>query len=237
MAMEIYSIDSVVSDDPQQGRSTEYQPFYSFHHFNDPGEDPTFWYSSRRASQKPEDPGSEVFITLVDLGFNPHVPATNILTVHTTCTNRDLPARLPWGGSEGDLEAEGAVPLSHVRCLTKPTPTMRPSMGRGTQWRLISHLSLNHLSLVGNGGDGSPEALREILFLYDLMDSSATRRQIRGLKGVKSKPRCARRARASGRVLCAALKRRSSSTKSNTWAADFSCLPACWKDFWGCMPQ
>jgi type VI secretion system protein ImpG len=61
-------------------------------------------------------------------------------------------------------------------------------MGRGTQWRLISHLSLNHLSLVGKGADGSPEALREILFLYDLMDSSATRRQIRGLKGVKSRP-------------------------------------------------
>ena len=60
-------------------------------------------------------------------------------------------------------------------------------MGRGTQWRLISHLALNHLSLVGQGADSSPEALREILFLYDLMDSSATRRQIRGLKAVKSK--------------------------------------------------
>jgi type VI secretion system protein ImpG len=87
-AMEVYSIDSVVSDDPQLGKSTEYQPFYSFHHFNDPGEDPTFWYSSRRPSQRPEDLGSEVYLTLVDLGFNPHVPATNILTVHTTCTNR-----------------------------------------------------------------------------------------------------------------------------------------------------
>ena len=68
-AMEIYSIDSVVADDPQQGRSREFQPFYSFHHFDSGGEDSTFWYSSRRPSQKPEDPGSEVFITLVDLGL------------------------------------------------------------------------------------------------------------------------------------------------------------------------
>jgi type VI secretion system protein ImpG len=187
-AMEVYSIDSVVADDPQQGRSLEFQPFYSFHHFDSSGEDSTFWYSSRRPSQKPEDPGTEVFITLVDLGFNPHIPAANILTVHTTCTNRDLPARLPFGGAEGDLEAEGAVPLSRVRCLTKPTPTMRPALGRGMQWRLISHLSLNHLSLVETGADGAPEALQEILFLYDLLDSSATRKQIRGIKKVKSRP-------------------------------------------------
>jgi type VI secretion system protein ImpG len=188
LAMEVYSIDSVVSDDPQQGKSREFKPFYSFHHFGGGDEDRTFWFSSRRASQKPEDEGTEVFITLVDLGFNPHVPATNILTVHTTCTNRDLPARLPFGGAEGDLEAEGAVPLSRVRCLTKPTPTLRPPLKRGTQWRLISHLSLNHLSLVATGAEGSPEALQEILFLYDLMDSSATRRQIKGMKRVKSRP-------------------------------------------------
>jgi type VI secretion system protein ImpG len=188
MAMEIYSIDSVVADDPRQGKSRKFEPFYSIHHFDTSGDDSTFWYSSRRPSQRPEDPGTELFITLVDLGFNPHVPATNILTVHTTCTNRDLPAKLPFGGVEGDLEAEGAVPLSRVRCLTKPSPTMRPPLGRGTHWRLISHLSVNHLSLVETAADGSPEALQEILFLYDLLDSSATRKQIKGLKRLKSRP-------------------------------------------------
>jgi type VI secretion system protein ImpG len=188
MAMEIYSIDSVVADDPQQGKTTKFEPFYSIHHFGQSGTDSTFWYSSRRPSQRPEDPGTEMFITLVDLGFNPHVPATNVLTVHTTCTNRDLPARLPFGGAEGDLEAEGAVPLSRVRCLTKPGPTLRPPLGRGTQWRLISHLTLNHLSLVETAADGSPEALQEILFLYDLLDSSATRKQIKGLKRLQSRP-------------------------------------------------
>ena len=187
-AMEIYSIDSVVADDPRQGKTRKFEPFYSIHHFDSSGDDSTFWYSSRRPSQRPEDPGTELFITLVDLGFNPHVPATNILTVHTTCTNRDLPGKLPFGGAEGDLEAEGAVPLSRVRCLTKPSPTMRPPLGRGTHWRLISHLSVNHLSLVETAADGSPEALQEILFLYDLLDSSATRKQIKGLKRLKSRP-------------------------------------------------
>ena len=186
MATEIYSIDSVVSDDPQQAKSREFHPFYSFRHAYDQEVDRTFWYSSRRASVRPDDPGTEVYLSLVDLGFNPHVPATNVLTVRATCTNRDLPARLPWGGREGDLEVEGAAPLSRVHCLTKPTATLRPPLRRGTQWRLISHLTLNHLSLV-DGKDGVPDALQEILFLYDLTESLATRRQITGINRVTSR--------------------------------------------------
>jgi type VI secretion system protein ImpG len=188
LTMEVYSVDSVVSDDPQQGKSRVFKPFYSLRHSSGDNEDATFWFTSRRASQKPHDDGTEVFISLVDLDFNPHVPATSVLTMHTTCTNRDLPAKLPFGGDEGDLEAEGAMPLSHVRCLTKPTATLRPPLRRGTQWRLISHLSLNHLSIVAANNDGSPEALQEILFLYDFINSAATGRQIKGLKRIRSQP-------------------------------------------------
>jgi type VI secretion system protein ImpG len=72
--------------------------------------------------------------------------------------------------------------------LTKPTPTLRPPLKRSTQWRLISQLSLNHLSLVSAAKDGTPEALQEILLLYDFLDSSAARRQIKGLKRIQSKP-------------------------------------------------
>src|SRR5499427_10367511 len=122
LAMEIYSVERVVSADPPQGKSREFKPFYSLHHAGAGDEDdPTFWFASRRASQKPNDDGTEVFLTLVDLDFNPHVPPSSVLTLHVNCTNRDLPAKLPFGGVEGDLEAEGAMPISRVRCLTKPT--------------------------------------------------------------------------------------------------------------------
>ena len=42
--------------------------------------------------------------------------AADTLTVHVTCTNRDLPARLPFGGERGLLELEGAAPLSRILC-------------------------------------------------------------------------------------------------------------------------
>ena len=187
MSTEVYSVDSVVADDPQHAKTREFQPFYSFRHAYEHEKDRTFWYSARRQSLRPEDQGSEVYLSLVDLEFNPRVPATSVLTVRATCTNRDLPEKLPWGGKEGDLEVEGAVPLSRVHCLTKPTQTFRPPLRRGTQWRLISHLTLNHLSMVNSQKDGLPDALQEILFLYELTGSQAARRQIAGISRVSSR--------------------------------------------------
>jgi type VI secretion system protein ImpG len=51
------------------------------------------------------------------------------------------------------------------------------------QWRLISHLSLNYLSIVQGGED----ALREILKLYDFEDSPSTRQQINGIVSIQAK--------------------------------------------------
>jgi type VI secretion system protein ImpG len=58
-------------------------------------------------------------------------------------------------------------------------------MRRSLQWRLISHLNLNYLSLVGDRDTG-PEALQEILYLYNFNDSVVTRRQILGIKEVET---------------------------------------------------
>jgi type VI secretion system protein ImpG len=187
MATEVYSVNTVMSADASLKQTRTYQPFYSFRHAYDREHDRTFWYATRRASEREEDPGTEVYISLVDLDFNPHVPAAETLTAHVTCTNRDLPGKLPFGGREGELEVEEGTPLARVRCLTKPTATLRPPLRRGAHWRLISHLSLNHLSLVGDGSASVPHALQEILMLYDFMDSAATRKQITGISRVESR--------------------------------------------------
>ena len=89
---------------------------------------------------------------------------STILSVRTTCTNRDLPARLPFGNQDSDFEMEGAAAMKRIVALRKPTAPVRPALGKSTLWRLVSHLSLNYLPLV-EGGEG---ALREILRLYDI---------------------------------------------------------------------
>jgi type VI secretion system protein ImpG len=191
-ATEIYSIDTVASISPQLQEAVTFQPFYSFKHLSEQERQQAFWHAIRRPSPRKEDAGTEVYLSLVDFNFQPSLPPLETLTVHTTCTNRDLPGRLPFGGDtrrlpspgeRGDFELEGAAPLLSIRCLKKPTETARPPLRRGAQWRLISHLSLNYLSIC----DGGRDALQEILKLYDFSDSAVVRQHIAGITDVTSR--------------------------------------------------
>ena len=43
------------------------------------------------------------------------------LTIRTTCTNRDLPARLPFGNEAGDFDLETSSAVKRIVALKKPT--------------------------------------------------------------------------------------------------------------------
>lgn len=179
---EVYSVEAVSSSTPDAQQVVEFQPFYSVRHAAAGTRDGAYWYATRRPAERRFDTGSEVFLSLVDTAFKPTQPAVETITVRTTCTNRDLPGRLPFGGQESDFELEGAAQLSRIRCLTKPRETIRPPLRSAAQWRLISHLSLNYLSIA----DG-PHALQEILKLYDFTGSSVVQQQIAGITGLSSR--------------------------------------------------
>jgi len=166
-----------------------YSPFYSLRHVYEGEGGQAYWYASRRQSSRPGDKGTEVYLSLVNLKFQPTLPADEALTVKVTCTNRDLAGELPLTGEYGELSLKaGALPKA--RTLMRPTRTVRPPLRRGLQWRLISHLALNYLSIV----DGGREALQEILKLYDFSEGEdpAIRKQIAGITGVASQPHIAR---------------------------------------------
>ena len=187
LAHEIYTVDRVVATSPDH-REVEFHPFYSIKHNQDTRQERAFWYATRRPAGYAggqADHGTEVFLSLVDLDFQPAAPAEWTLDVETTCLNRDLASRLPFGGGQPYLQLSGGAALARVACLTPPTATLRPALRHGTLWRLISHLSLNHLSLVD--GEEGAEALREILKLYDFADSAGTRAVIDGVLSVRSR--------------------------------------------------
>lgn len=187
LAHEIYSIDRVIATSPDN-EQMEFHPFYSVRHAADSREQRAFWHATRRPAGHAAgqvDRGTEMFLSLVDLDFLPAAPARWTLDVETTCLNRDLPRRLPFGGGQPRLQLSSGGPVGGIRCLTPFTPTLRPALHRGTLWRLISHLSLNHLSLVDS--EHGAEALREILKLYDFADSAETRRMIEGVLSVRGR--------------------------------------------------
>lgn len=186
-ATEIYSVNEVTAIAPD-GNEAKYVPFYSFKHGSPKIDRTSFWHTSRRAAGRRDgkvDPGTEVYISLVDLGFKVSAPADWTLDVETTCLNRDLPEHLPFGGDQPQLRVTQGGPISRVICLTPPTKTVRPALKHGAMWRVVSHLALNHLSI--SDDEEGAETLREILKLYDFADNEETSALVSGITNVRSR--------------------------------------------------
>ncbi len=128
--------------------------------------------------------GSEVFISLVDPNEGPYRSSLRQLAVETMCTNRDLPLHLSLGQGRTDFTIESGAPVEAIRCLAGPTPPRASHAHGDTTWRLISHLSLNYLSLVDGGSPGAEKGsgLRELLSLYADLADPAHRKQIDGIR-------------------------------------------------------
>ncbi len=188
-ALEVQAIEDVRATDAD-GNESRFLPFYALRHGGIDAKGRRFWHQSRRPAGF-RDPGTEVFLALVDIDFNPSVPADSVLSVDTLCSNRDLPGQLPYGGGHPHLRfVQGASAVQSISCVTPPTSTLRIPDRQGHRWRLVSHLALNHLSITG--GEEGLETLREILRLYDFRDSAETRSLIDGVTRVSTKRGTAR---------------------------------------------
>ena len=132
--------------------------------------------------------GTEVYLSLVDANAAPYRPELRQLGIKALCTNRHLPIQMAVGQGRTDFTMDVNAPISGIRCLAGPTvPT--PSLAEGRfAWRLISHLSLNYLSLIDAPGDAGATGLREILKLYAPPADRQIERQIEGMLRIQSRP-------------------------------------------------
>ncbi len=183
LAHEVYTVDRVTGTSPT-GEVVEWLPLYARRHGGQA--DAVSWHARRVPSaggttaEAVTDRGTDVTVAVVDRTNRPSPPAGWTVHVETTCLNRDLPSRLPFGGGQPRLQfSQGGAAVSAIHCLTPPTLTLRPKLGPETLWRLVSHLTLNHLSLAG--GVDAAAALREYLTLYDFADRPDTRAAIDGV--------------------------------------------------------
>jgi type VI secretion system protein ImpG len=182
---EIFSVESVVGHDSRHQQTMQYEPFYAFRHASEAKTNGAFWHAARRVSQIDDDLPTEVFLSLVDLSGRPTDPFADSVTVRCLCTNAGLPSKLAVGNEKsesGDFQLEGFSAVRKIIALRRPTPPLQPPLGKAILWKLVSHLSLNYLSLVENG----KEALQEILSLYNFSDSAFLRNQINGINSLKA---------------------------------------------------
>jgi type VI secretion system protein ImpG len=197
MDFEVHAVTEVVGYGTSTDEKQEFLPFYATSD-RSPAAGTAYYtvhrqprvLSAKQRSQGARSSyvGSEVFLALVDPDEAPFRSPLKQLAVAVTCTNRDLPLHLPLGQGASDFSLETGAPVTAVRCVAGPTPP-RPSYAHGDPtWRLISHLSLNYLSLTDAADGGGASALRELLALYGDSGDAVIRRQIEGVRSVASQP-------------------------------------------------
>jgi len=187
-AIEVHSVTGV-SLQKASGERIDTPSLYSFR----PGstELGAFFHAIARRSSFSVGGGDDVFLTISDLQSELLAEDTTVVNTSILATNRDLPARLPFGGGRPHLQVSGTINgLGAITALTKPTPTRRPGRGPSAHWKLIGQLSLNYLTLVGNELSG--EALRQVLAIYDTGNTPDSEYMRERLISVSSSPGVAR---------------------------------------------
>jgi type VI secretion system protein ImpG len=173
---EIHSILGVSGSANPADASRKYEPFYSFRHARSGTGPQAFWLARRVRADREDLQGTDMYLSFVDLAFDPAVPADRTVFAHTLCTNRWLASQLP---DRAELNIEDATPVLRIACLTKPTVPLYPPLGGPSLWRLVSSLSLNSSSLTGDRQ--GLDALQEILRLYSFNEHSFAQQEIEGI--------------------------------------------------------
>jgi type VI secretion system protein ImpG len=141
-----------------------------------------YFYATRReVSQSNLVPGTELYISLLDIHLDLAQTARETLTGRALCTNRRLPEQLRAGDP---LQLEGPGPVNTAYLLAKPTPHRTPRLLGSHPWSLVSQLSLNHLSLTSAGLN----ALKSILRLHLIHGGQRSWKQIDSVVRLLAEP-------------------------------------------------
>lgn len=159
----------------------KYDAYYTLHR-----EQRMLSAQQRRQGPRSSYIGSEVYLALVDTEEAPFKSSLKQLALKTLCTNRDLPLHMPLNTGKTHFTIQSGAPVDSVKCIAGPTKP-RPSVAKkDTAWKLISHLSLNYLSLIDSDKNQGAAALRQLLMLYGDNADTAIRKQIDGILSVRS---------------------------------------------------
>lgn len=201
MDFEVYDVLEVAGHAETGQRTRTFLPFYAVRDVA--AEEGGAYFTLRRAPrllserQTTHGPrsgyvGSTTFLSLVDSREAPWRPDLRQLAIETLCTNRDLPLMMSLGQGKTDFTLVSGAPVRSVRVIAGPTRP-RPPLAEGeTAWRLVSHLSLHHLTLADSDPRQGAAALREMLGLHGDLAEPAVRKQIEGVRSIEHAPRVRR---------------------------------------------
>jgi len=153
---QVYSVQNVTGFAQGTVRQKKYAPFEMF---KAASSEEAAYHILRKSSALSESMDQYLAVSY-DKGAET-VPET--LSVDLLCTN----CRLPESLQIGDVReaTENSPELCQFANISRPTATVQPPLGKNLLWRLLSHVSLNYMSLADE------KNLKALLRLYIFPDS------------------------------------------------------------------
>lgn len=172
---QIYSVDNVAGQNRRSGEKTAYKEIGLAN--PDLNTEPVYQLNHRAV----ESEGTQVFISF---SYPEEFNLTNqeTLSIELTCSNGDHPSKL----KPGDISkpTSSTSELMTFENIIQPSDHQNVPAGSSMLWRLLSHLSLNYLSLADT------DNLKALLGLYIFSSSSgstlevANRKRIEGVRKI-----------------------------------------------------
>lgn len=179
---EIYRVDTLTAVRPGEA-PRPIAPYFALDGFDMLEQQDYFYVTRREESTLRTVPGTETYVSFLDLSFNAQRPADEAIGGRALCTNRRLAEQLVAGDK---LNLEGSGPVQAIQVASKPTPHQSPALLGRQPWALISQLLLNHLSLTGSAqGLG---ALKSMLRLHLGRATLLGAKQIDSISGLSVQP-------------------------------------------------
>jgi type VI secretion system protein ImpG len=152
---EVYSVDEVEGIVGSTMERRAYIPFYSFkHNLSRSGEAGTdsYYHATTRLGIRRDEEGrpetyQDTYLAIVDPGTRVDELGEETLLVRITCTNGRWARELKAGDICNPTSNSRVPEFVRFRNLTQPTRMVYPPLQAGLEWRFISHLVLNYLSI------------------------------------------------------------------------------------------
>lgn len=192
---DLWAVHTVTLRQPQEqgAMSIPLSPLFGLEPAERDAEAGLFWQLIQRPAPG-KTPGTLApFIAFAERSRQLPLEPSGVVMLDLLCTNGSCPTELINGRPEGDFTAEEELSGVIINALTRPTTPVMPPQGTAAVWRLISQLTLNHLSL--DGEDGC-RYLKKTLALYNLSQCTHFYRAIELIQSLTITP-CAERLIAS----------------------------------------
>lgn len=163
---EFYQVYSILEMNMIREKSNQDQvtfpvfPFFAMSHYHQ--DEVQFFYSVNPTQLKNKSP--ETGYSIISKHLSPQSTKSDFISTKLLCCNRDLP-------HEALSQANNVLTLNDSNLARRALVLKRPSkpyyfeQNKKEQWRIISHLSLNTLSLMK---DDAVSHIKELLELYNL---------------------------------------------------------------------